>query len=185
VLIYSLNLKQNKVAMWGMNLGSVLLLFLFGWLFLVYVQQIRPGILAEVVLLSFNPLYFVISLIAVFAAMIVLHELIHGIFFYFFSRQLPKFGLRGWYAFASAPGWFFPRRQYLVISLAPIICISMLGMILLAILPAEAMVLILFAVIINAASSIGDLWITLKLAFERRSVAVEDVGDGMYFYALS
>jgi hypothetical protein len=127
----------------------------------------------------------VISLIAVFAAMIVLHELIHGIFFWVFSRQLPKFGLRGWYAFASAPGWFFPRRQYLVISLAPIICISMLGMILLAILPAEAMVLILFAVIINAASSIGDLWITLKLAFERRSVAVEDVGDGMYFYALS
>jgi hypothetical protein len=57
-------------------------------------------------------------------------------------------------------------------------------MTLLAVLPAEALVLTLFAVILNAASSIGDLWICIRLMFERRPVVVEDVGDGMSFYAL-
>ncbi|MGA2504014.1 MAG: DUF3267 domain-containing protein [Anaerolineales bacterium] len=184
VPVYSLNLKKNKAALWGMNVGSVLLLFLFGWLFLTYVQQVRPGIMAEVIFVSVSPIYFVISLIGIFAVLIVVHELIHGIFFWTFTRQRPKFGLRGWYAFASAPGWYFPRRQYLVISLAPVVCLSVLGMILLVILPADVLALALFAVILNAASSVGDLWITVRLLCERRLVVVEDVGDGMYFYAL-
>ncbi len=184
VPVYSLNLKKNKAALWGMNVGSVLLLFLFGWLFLTYVQQVRPGIMAEVIFVPVSPIYFVISLIGIFAVLIVVHELIHGIFFWAFTRQRPKFGLRGWYAFASAPGWYFPRRQYLVISLAPVVCLSMLGMILLVILPADVLALALFAVILNAASSVGDLWITIRLLCERRLVVVEDVGDGMYFYAL-
>jgi hypothetical protein len=184
VLVYSLDLKKNRGAIWGMNLGSLLLLFLFGWLILAYVQLVRPGILAEVVSHYFNPINFVISLVAVFVVMIVVHELFHGLFFWVFTHRPPKFGLRGWYAFACAPGWFFPRRQYLVIGLAPFVLISLLGMVLLPLLPVEAMVLVLLAVILNAASSVGDLWIILRLLFTRGPLAVEDVGDGMYFYAL-
>jgi hypothetical protein len=184
VLVYSLDLKKNKAALWGMNLGSVLLLLVFGWFFVWYARLVRPNILAEVGARSFNPIYFVISLFVVFVVMIVVHELIHGLFFWVFTRQRPKFGLRGWYAFASAPGWYFPRRQYLVIGLAPVVCLSLLGMTLLVVLPAGALVLVLFAVIFNSASSIGDLWICIRLMFERRPVVVEDVGDGMSFYAL-
>jgi hypothetical protein len=184
VLVYSLDLKKNKAALWGMNLGSVFLLFIFGWFFVWYARLVRPRFLAEVGSRSFNPIIFVISLVVVFVVMIVVHELIHGAFFWVFTRQPPKFGLRGWYAFASAPGWYFPRRQYLVIGLAPVVCLSVLGSFLLAVLPAEALVLVLFAVILNAASSIGDLWICIRLMFERRPVVVEDVGDGMSFYKL-
>jgi hypothetical protein len=184
VLVYSLDLKKNKAALWGMNLGSVLLLFIFGLFFVWFARLVRPNILAEVGSRSFYPIYFVISLVVVFVVMIVVHELIHGAFFWVFTRQRPKFGLRGWYAFASAPGWYFPCRQYLVIGLAPVVCLSLLGMTLLAVLPAEALVLTLFAVILNAASSIGDLWICIRLMFECRPVVVEDVGDGMSFYAL-
>jgi hypothetical protein len=184
VLVYSLNLSQNKAAMWGMNLGSLVLLFLFGWLFLGYVKVVRPDIVVEIFSGSFKPLLFSISLIAVFISMIVAHEIIHGIFFWIFTHQRPKFGLRGWYAFASAPGWFFPRRQYLIIGLAPIVGLSILGLILLALLPANALVVVLFAVIINAASSIGDLWIAIRVFFERRPVVVEDQGDAMYLYTL-
>ncbi len=184
VLVYSLDLKKNKAALWGMNLGSVVLLLIFGWFFVGYARLVRPNILAEVGSRPFDPITFVISLVVVFVLMIVVHELIHGAFFWVFTRQPPKFGLRGWYAFASAPGWYFPRRQYLVIGLAPVVCLSVLGMLLLALLPAGALVLTLFAVILNAASSIGDLWICIRLMFERRPVLVEDVGDGMSFYAL-
>ena len=184
VLVYSLDLKKNIAALWGMNLGSVFLLLIFGWFFVWYARLVRPNILAEVGSRSFNPIYFVISLVVVFVVMIVVHELIHGAFFWVFTRQRPKFGLRGWYAFASAPGWYFPRRQYLVIGLAPVVCLSLLGSFLLAVLPAGALVLVLFAMIFNAASSIGDLWVCIRLIFERRPVVVEDVGDGMSFYAL-
>jgi hypothetical protein len=45
-------------------------------------------------------------------------------------------------------------------------------------------VVVLFAVIINAASSIGDLWIAIRVFFERRPVVVEDQGDAMYLYTL-
>jgi hypothetical protein len=39
-------------------------------------------------------------------------------------------------------------------------------------------------VVLNAASSVGDLWIIFRLLLERRPVVVEDEGDGMYFYVL-
>ncbi len=185
VLVYSLDLKKNRAVLWGMNLGSVLLLFVFGRLFLAYVRWIRPDFMAQGISFSFNPIYIVIGLFGTFAVLIVVHELIHGVFFWIFTRQRPSFGLRGWYAFASAPGWYFPRRQYLVIGLAPFAVLSVLGLLLLAVLPVGAVALTLFAVTLNAASSVGDLWVCLRLTLHRGSIAVEDVGDGMYFYALS
>ena len=184
VLVYSLNLKKNKAALWAMNGASVLLLFLFGWLFLWYLLRVRPGILAEVASIRFG-LFFPIALIGVYAVMIVVHELIHGLFFWIFTRQRPKFGFRGWYAYAAAPGWFFPRRQYVVVGLAPFALLSILGMILMAILPAEMVVIALFVTIINAASSVGDLWVIFRLICQRRQVIVEDQGDGVSFYTLS
>lgn len=184
VLVYSFDLKKNKAALWVMNLATLPLLFIFGWLFLSYLQLVRPGIMTVIFSLPFNAIYFVVSLVVIFTVLILIHELVHGIFFWIFTHQRPSFGLRGWYAFASAPGWYFPRQQYLVIGMAPFVVISVLGMILLAFLPAEAIILTLFAVTLNAASSVGDLWVCLRLIFQRGPIAVEDLGDGMYFYAL-
>jgi hypothetical protein len=184
VLVYSLDLKKNKAVLWGMNLATLPLLFIFGWLFLTYLQLVRPVILTEIFSLPFKAIYFVISLVVLFAVLILVHELVHGIFFWIFTHHRPSFGLRGWYAFASAPGWYIPRPRYLVIGLAPLVFLSVLGMLLLAVLPAPAVVLTLFAVTLNAASSVGDLWICIRLIFQRGPIAVEDLGDGMSFYAL-
>jgi hypothetical protein len=185
VLVYSLDLKKNRTVLWGMNLGSLVLVFIFGGLFLEVVRLVRPEFMAQGISFSFNPIYVVISLFGTFAILIVVHEFIHGVFFWIYTRRRPRFGLRGWYAFASAPGWYFPRRQYLVIGLAPFVVLSVLGMLLLAVLPVAAIALTLFAVTLNAASSVGDLWVCLRLTLHRGPIAVEDVGDGMYFYALS
>jgi hypothetical protein len=183
-LVYSLSLTKNKAAIWAMNGASIPLLFFFGWLFGSYLELIRAGILAEIFTGSFDGILSAIAFIGTFAVLIVVHELVHGAFFWVFTRQRPKFGFRGWYAYAAAPGWFFPRKQYLVVGLAPFVLLSVLGMILLATLPAGGLVLVLFAVIVNATSSIGDLWIVFKLVLERRPVVVEDLGDGMNFYAI-
>ena len=116
---------------------------------------------------------------------IVSHELVHGAFFWVYSRSRPRFGFRGGYAYAAAPGWFFPRRQYLVIALTPLVLLSFLGMILVAVVPIGALAAILFGMIVNAAGAVGDMWIVLKVIRERRIILIEDLGDGMNFYALS
>jgi hypothetical protein len=185
VLVYSLNLTKNKTALWAMNGGGVLLLIFFGWLLLLSLQLIRPGIQVEIFSGSFNGWASLFIQIGVLLALPVVHELVHGIFFLVFTYQRSKFGFRGWYAFAAAPGWFIQRSQYLIVALAPFILLSVFGMILIAILPAAALAVTIFGVIVNAASSVGDLWITLKLICERRPIAVEDQGDGVKFYALS
>ncbi len=185
-LIYSLNLFKNKRTSWALNSAALFLLIPFGILFSLYVSQIHPGYTFELVITSANGLYVFLSLIGIAVGQLVLHELVHGAFFWLFSRSRPTFGFRGWYAFAGAPGWFFPRGQYLVITLAPFVILSVLGLILLAILPqGEALIAILFAVILNAASAVGDLWITFLILRERRAILIEDTGDGMNCYALS
>jgi hypothetical protein len=117
--------------------------------------------------------------------LIVVHELIHGAFFWVFTRARPVFGLRGWYAFAAAPGWFLTRRQYLVTILAPFLILSVLGMFLMVILPVMHAAVVLIMTIFNATSSVGDLWIAFRLAGQRPPVVAEDRGDGVNFYSLN
>jgi hypothetical protein len=181
VLVYSLNFKTNKNAAWALNAASLPLFFLFGAFFLGYFLLIRPDIWAVFLSTLDNNVLFLIVLIAIFVAMIVLHELIHGVFFWLFTRSRPVFGLRGWYAFAAAPGWFLPRGQYLVTGLAPLV----LGMVLMAFLPVLAAATALLMTVFNAASSVGDLWVAFRLLRQRQPVIVEDLGDGVNFYSLN
>ena len=185
VLVYSLDLTKNKAVAWAMNGASVPLFFLFGGLFLAYFLLIRPDSWIGLLSASGNDLLFLIVLIAVFIALIVVHELIHGAFFWLFTRSRPVFGLRGWYAFAAAPGWFLPRGQYLITTLAPFVLLSLLGMVLMAVLPVVIAAIVLILTVFNATSSVGDLWIAIRLVGQRGNVVAEDLGDGVNFYALN
>jgi hypothetical protein len=123
--------------------------------------------------------------IALLVALIVVHELIHGAFFWLFTRSRPVFGLRGWYAFAAAPGWFLSRGQYLITTLAPFVLLSLLGMVMMAVLPVLIAAIVLILTVFNATSSVGDLWIAIRLVGQRGNVVAEDLGDGVNFYALN
>jgi len=184
-LVYSFRLSKNRLAFWGLNAGSFVLLLVFGWFFIWYLTLVRPDFARDFLPGSISPLVLLAWLLGVFVGQLLLHESIHGAFFWMYTRRRPKFGFRGWYAFAAAPGWYFPRREYMVITLAPFALFSILGMILLAGLPVGALLPVLLAAIVNAASSVGDLWISFKLFFARGSVIVEDLGDGMDFYTLN
>jgi hypothetical protein len=185
-LVYSLSLVKNRRAFWALNGASLFLLILFGIFFSWYASQIHPDLPFELVITSANAIYVCLSLLGIAVGQMVLHELVHGAFFWLFTRTRPVFGFRGWYAYAAAPGWFLPRGQYLVVTLAPFVLLSVLGLILLTIIPQEAALLtILLATIFNAASAVGDMWIAFLIIRERRNIVVEDLGDGMNFYALS
>ena len=183
-LVYSFNLLNNTRAFWLLQIPATLGFFIFGFLFVRWTIWVRPDSLLKyssgVVFTLLDLLLFITGLVV----FIVLHELVHGALFWIYSRSRPKFGFRGGYAYAAAPGWFFPPRQYLVIALAPLVLLSILGMALVAVVPAGLLTIMLFGMTVNASGAVGDLWIAYKVIRERRKIVIEDLGDGMNFYAL-
>jgi hypothetical protein len=184
-LVYSFNLLKNKRAFWLLQIPALLGFLIFGFLFLWWTIWLRPGLFSSFSTGLVFRLVDLLFMVMIFAVFIVLHELVHGAFFWIYSRSRPRFGFRGGYAYAAAPGWFFPRSQYLVIALAPLLLLSILGMVLVAVVPAGALAAILFGMVANAAGAVGDMWIAFKVIRERRKILIEDLGDGMNFYALS
>ena len=184
VLVYSLNLLTNKRVFWLLQIPATLGFFIFGFVFLKWTFWLRPGLLHAISTGLVVTLLDLFNLIIGFVVSIGLHELIHGACFWMYSRSLPKFGFRGGYAYAAAPGWFFPPRQYLVIALAPLVLLSLLGMVLVAVVPTGALAAILFGMVANASGAVGDMWIAFKVIRARRNIVIEDLGDGFNFYAL-
>ena len=183
-LVYSFNLFKNRRASWALSGGVIILLILFGMLFSWYVSQIHPGFTFEVVITSANILSILLLWLGITMGVVVLHEGVHGIFSWIFTHSRPVFGFRGIYFYTTSPGWYFSRRQFVIIALAPFMLLSMLGLILLAIAPSRAIPAVLIGTILNAAGAVGDFFIIFLAARERRPIVIEDLGDGMNFYAL-
>jgi hypothetical protein len=162
---------------------GITLFLLSGWLFLGLALQLRPEIgpalldLAE----KSRPLLIAGNLASV-VVFIVLHEWAHGLFIYLYTRSRPVYGLRRYYAFAAAPGWYFPQGDYTVIALAPFVLISILGFLAALALPPVLAPALLFGLAANAAGSIGDLSVVAWLLRKSSRVLVEDVGDEVRLY---
>jgi hypothetical protein len=188
-LVYSFSLNDRRVI-WGLQVAGLFLTLLFACFFLGGMVALRPNLelgdpyeVLNAIAYKYGPLRFLISALAGVAVSILLHELVHGAFFWFFTRHRPAFGLRIGYAFAGAPGWYLPRRQHLVVGLAPLVLLSLLGLLLLAALPAGLLAAVLFGGVANAAGAVGDLWVVFLELRERREILVEDLGDRINFYA--
>lgn len=130
----------------------------------------------------FSSLFSVGKLILVIFLVLVLHEAIHAIFFWFFSRHKPLVGFKGFYAYASMPGWYFLRRQYFIIGIAPLVIITFLGIILLATLPVDLLYLVLVALVMNTSGAVGDIFVVLWLITKPRASLALDKIDSIEFY---
>lgn len=177
-------LKNPKVLIW-LNVAGLVLLLFSAWLFSVLLARIRPEEVGSL-FFSINGIwgYFKVVgvLLAVYAAMIIFHEGIHGLFFWLFSRAFPVFGFRIYYAFASAPGWYFPRNPYLLISLAPLLLLDALGVFLLAVVPASWLFPVVLLLIINTSGAVGDIFVACwLLKFPSDSLAL-DLEDGVQLF---
>jgi hypothetical protein len=112
---------------------------------------------------------------------LVLHEVVHGVFFRIFGAA-PRFGVyrRGGMLYAKAPGFAFTRRQYLVILLGPLVGISLAassGMGLLSGTP-TVWFLALWA-IVNASAANADVWMAAVILRYPPAVLVVDERDGL------
>jgi hypothetical protein len=113
---------------------------------------------------------------------LALHEGIHAFFFWIFSKHMPLVGFKGAYAYAAMPGWYFPRNQYLMIGIAPLILITIIGILFLAILPVSSLNLVLVALIINTSGAVGDLFVVIWLLNKPVETLALDQIDSIEFF---
>ena len=94
--------KTSRLLIW-LNIFGLALFFLFGWLFLRLTALLRPAYQGSSGGIN---LWLVINVLLAIVLTFIIHELVHGLFFWIFNRSRPTFGFKGAYAYASAPGWY-------------------------------------------------------------------------------
>lgn len=121
-------------------------------------------------------LWFVLNIIG-YMLILPIHELIHWFTFALWGGK-PFLGAKLPLAlFCGAKDQLFRRNQYLVVGLAPLIVITLAGIILTIISPQLASYS-LFAIIGNMSGAAGDVWVAERLARLSRDVLVEDTESG-------
>ncbi len=182
-LIRQIDLSKDTRLLWILNLAGLPLLaiacLLFGWL----ASAAQPDV-TRWQHIDFTLMGLVWILVG-FALTLVLHELVHGIMFWILTRDRPKFGLRLSYAYAAAPQWYIPRNPYLLVGLAPLVILSVIGVLVLPLLPASLLPAWLFAMLANTSGAIGDLYIVGWLLTRSSLLVVNDRGDAMNIFAPS
>lgn len=157
--------------------------FLFGWLALLLLTALRPEVDSWTFQISganFWP--FLLGLIVLLAVTVILHEAIHGLCFWLLTRERPRFAFKGVYAYAAAPDWYLPCLHHVAVALAPLVVITLVGLLWLPV-AAEVVVLpLLLVLVLNAAGAIGDLVTVVWLLLQPRTTFVRDSGNAITLY---
>ena len=179
---------KNKKLMIFMNLIGLVLLIFSIWFFSWLVALLRDGSSTSITFeFSSIPSFLiaVFQLILTIVLVLVFHEAIHAFFFWIFSGEKPKVGFKGSYAFAAMPGWYFPRNQYLLIGIAPLLVVSIIGVLLMVVVPESMLNMVLVALVLNTSGAIGDLIVVVWLLAKPRHTYALDQIDSIVFYVPS
>jgi hypothetical protein len=184
----SVVLDGNPRLKWWLTVASLLLLVVGWYLFAAVATALRPE-LSGLSLTFASPTGALLLLVAVVAVLLlvtvlvlVVHEAVHGLLFWVYTRARPQFGFKGWYAYASAPGWYLSRNRFLVVGLGPVVVLSSVGLALVLVLPPAAATAVLFGMALNIAGSVGDGYLCARLLALPASAVVEDRPDGIAWH---
>lgn len=175
----TLDLSNFRVALL-LNLAAIPLLFIYGWLFgrmIILLRSINPfpkGLASFLFTISGGEITaFALSIIL----MVVLHELIHGSFFWLFTHARPRFSLKISYAFAAAPEWYLPRSQYIIVGISPFVVISVISILLATFVMPALVVYMLIIASLNAAGALADLIVVAWVLKQPKTILIKDEGD--------
>ncbi|ELY95343.1 hypothetical protein C482_16918 [Natrialba chahannaoensis JCM 10990] len=150
---------------------SVVGFFALGYYGVHLHARFRGEHLAQVAIpvLPSGTLLFWLALAAlVLGVVVVLHEACHGLFMAHYGSE-PSFGVGLSYAlfpyaYAAVGGERFTRNQLLISLVSPFILLTAGGLLLMAAMPEHLLaVLLVFALAVNGAGSVGDLWMAAVL----------------------
>ena len=121
-------------------------------------------------------LWFGINLLA-YILILPIHEALHAVTFLLWGGR-PYFGAKLPFAlYCGAKEQLFRRDQYLVVGLAPLVVISLIGIVVTLFAPVLASY-VLLATIGNASGAAGDFWTVVRLWRQPARVLVEDTAVG-------
>lgn len=119
-----------------------------------------------------------------------LHELVHG-FAITLTGHKPRYGAQyvdmgrlkiPYILYATADGVYFLRNQFVMIALAPLIVLTLVGLVMIYALPDFLALYIGAAVVINGSGSVGDLWMTMVALRYAPDALVLDEADSIRIY---
>lgn len=180
---HSLDLTNRKLVV-AMNVAGVLLLFVFGWIFMGVAAFMNPQFFWLALLIFVRDLSLPALLLTILLV-VILHELSHALFFWLFSRERPKVGFNVLYAYATAPDWFFPRYQFLLIGLAPVLLLTLVGLLLLPLVDFLTVARLILALTVNAAGAVGDFIVVLWVLGQPADILLRDEGTAVTAYKSS
>ena len=121
-------------------------------------------------------LWLVISVVG-YCLMLPLHELLHGAAFLLWGGK-PYFGAKLPYAlYCGAKNQLFRRDQYLVVGLAPLVVITLAGIIVTLVAPVVA-AYALAVTVGNVSGAAGDAWSVVRMLRLPATTLVEDTEVG-------
>ncbi|MDX9956587.1 MAG: DUF3267 domain-containing protein, partial [Anaerolineae bacterium] len=119
--------------------------------------------------------------VAMLLMTLVSHELLHGLALRYYGAK-PTYGIL-WKAlmfYATAAGHAFRRNAYVVIALAPLVGLSVLGLLLLMLpLPVWLALPVVLCAAFNVGSAVGDLWLVRVASRYPHSAYIVDEKDGL------
>lgn len=127
----------------------------------------------------------VLALLNILSYLVVipLHEAAHALVILAQGGR-PRFGLKlPLAAYCTAPNQLFFRNGYLAVALAPLICLSILAVVLAALQPNIAAALLL-AFAGNVSGAVGDLETTRQIARLPASTLIADTQSGFVAYRI-
>ena len=182
----TLDLGNNQKALILLNLVGLVLFVVFGGLFLQLIRWFHPDFTMENLTFTIQSpgqgVTMMLGMVTLMVVMIVLHEGIHGVCFWRFTRARPKFAFKGAYAYAAAPGWYIPRTPYLITTLAPFVVLSLACVGLLRFVSPEWFFPVTLFATLNASGAVGDLIVAFWLLQQPPSCLALDRGDSVTLY---
>jgi hypothetical protein len=105
--------------------------------------------------------------------------------FWLVSGETPTVSLKGVFVYVSAPpSVYFRRDRYLWVGVAPVVSLTLVGVLLVLFLPPSLMLLDVLFVALNAAGSAGDLVMIFMLLRYPSGSLIRDLGSGLVIYGL-
>ena len=174
------------------NKGLAILLNVIGFFIFIlsfsllgsFANWMHPELSSGTISIKANLLTIVrlLELLGLVALLLVAHELIHGLFFWIFTRSKPVYALHLAYAYAAAPDWYIPINQYRIVGLGPLVIIDAIGLLLILTAPTSWILMIIFLAAINTGGAVGDMLIIARSFRMSADSLVKDKGDGVCYF---
>jgi hypothetical protein len=177
---HSLDLTNRNLII-GMNVTGILLLFVFGWLFWGMAALLTPQLFLLQLHIFFSAMR-ISTVLLIIGLVVVLHELCHALFFWLFSRERPQIGFNLLYAYAAAPDWYFTRRQFVLIGLAPVLLLTLAGFLAMPWVSVVTTSHLVLALTVNAAGAIGDFIVVMWALGQPVDILLRDEGTAVAAY---